>query len=72
MGDGGREFQVQGRAYTNANERVACSKNYVTFLNGEGKKEWRRGGQTPGQGKTQLFSESIMSLKFVTNFTNRH
>jgi len=46
--DGGREFQVQGRAYTNANERVACSNNYVTFLNGKGKKEWRRGGQNPG------------------------
>lgn len=41
MDDGGGEFQAQGRAYTNANERVACSNNYVTFLNGKGK---RNGG----------------------------
>lgn len=48
MDDGGGESQVLERAYTKANGRVACSNNYVTFLNGEGKREWRRRGKNPG------------------------
>lgn len=54
MGDGGGESQVQERAY--GNERVACSNNYVIFLEWEGKGNGGEEGETLARGRQKLFS----------------